>query len=474
MAFWKPVKYMAKSIANSFGDGENNGLPPFQIKDSELTYSRNMDSREYPAIVTRPPRSTYAADFTTTNINALGHRANTALHAVDGNTWKYWVPASSAYTNVTTSLTSTDEGEFAEFVSSTTRKTLFMNSTQKLEWDGNSTAIVLGDANTPFTKYFTVHKNRVYALKGAEVKYSALSKTSDWTTANDAGSITITRAKGDGTGIFEYNDKVIVFTEYSMHELFGSSPSNYELIDIEGDIGCISDRSIIRVGRRMYWLWYDGVYEYDGASPVKISQPVDDYIKSINLTYRDKCVAGAIGDFLYLSIVYGSAATSNNLILKFDTRLRKWYPETGAFIDFVTIGNALYGVDSAGKIWNMRDTSATEGLDSATPISWEFISKPFNENAIAEKKVVDEMYLVADISTGSTSFALGYSTNVYNNDSTTFTALKSISGSSEVQNDKINLPLSALQEVNWYRIRMAGTGKATCHYLQKNIRIKPR
>jgi hypothetical protein len=122
----------------------------------------------------------------------------------------------------------------------------------------------------------------------------------------------------------------------------------------------------------------------------------------------------------------------------------------------------------------MRDLSATEGSYSTTPISWEFITKPLNENAIAEKKTLTDMYLTADVSTGSTSFSVGYSTNIFNNDSTSFTSLSTMAGSSEMQNQRIQLPLTAIPNENWYRLRFAGTGKATVHYLQKNLRIRPR
>ena len=223
----------------------------------------------------------------------------------------------------------------------------------------------------------------------------------------------------------------------------------------------------------MYWVWFDGVYEYDGASPVKISDAVNEYIQNITPAHKTKIVSGSIGDFLYIAIPYNS--TVNNLVLKFDTRLRKWYVEDGAFVDFVTIGNVLYGVDSAGQIWNMRNTSATEGVDSATPISWSMITKPFNENAVAEQKAVTEMSLVVDRSISSTSFTIGYSTNVENNDSTSFTTIVSdVPASSNIRKTRVQLPLPALQNVDWYRLRIAGTGQATVHSLQKNLRIKPR
>lgn len=453
----------------TFGDGINTGVPPLMIKDTEHVYNRNTDTLEYPAITVRPPRSTYAT-LMSTNALSLGQRSNTQLHAVNGNTWQYWVPASSAWTALTTTLSST-EADFAEFVTGTTRFTLMMNSTQKKYWDGSSTTLNLGDSNTPFTKYFTVHKGRIYALKGAVIYFCALNLINDWTTANDAGSISIVRAKGDGTGITTYADHVIVFTLYSMHELWGTGPYNYELIDIEGNKGCISHRSIATANRRLFWLWYNEVCEYGGGAAKKVSDAVDHYLENINLTYREKCVGGATGDYYYLSIPYGSSATQNNLLLKYDTRLGIWNVEPGNFIDFVTIGNTLYGVDATGQVWNMRDMSAAEGLDSATPISWEFITKPFTEGRIGEPKTVSDLWLVADISTGSTSFSVGYNLNINNSDSTSFTALTTMAGSSEVQNKRIILPLNAISKANWYRLRFAGTGKATVHFLQKNYGI---
>ena len=467
-AYWNQLRSQQKTIQNAFGDGINTAVPPFQIEDTEATYLRNLDSRDYPAASVRPGRSTYAT-IATTGVNGLGQRNNSVLHVVEGNTWKYWDVASTAFVNLTTALSSTG-AEFEEFVTGTNRFTLLMNSTQRLLWDGTSTAIVLGDTNAPFTNIFTVHKGRIYALKNATISFCALNATSDWTTANDAGSITITQAKGAGTGIFEYNDKVIVFTEYSMHELYGTGPDNYELVDIEGEVGCISDRSLVKCNRRLYWLWYDGVYEYNGASITKVSDQVDDYIKNINFTYKTKCVAGSIGDFLYVSIPHG--ATTNNLILKFDTRLRKWFVETGAFTDFVTIGNTLYGVDTNGQTWNMRNESATD--DAGTAINWELITKPFIENSLEGKKTLAGMYLLAEISTGSTSFSVGFSTNAQNNDSTTFTGITTLSGSSNIQNNRVQIPQNQLQNTDWYRLRFAGTGQAKLHYLERKYRVKSR
>ena len=119
MALWNPLRFERKQIINSLGDGINTGVPPFDIKDSELTYVRNMGSQEYPAITTRYGRTFLSTSMPTlTTPNGIGERNNEQLHVIDGNTWKYWNPSSTSFVNLTTSLTSTD-GDIQDFATGT-------------------------------------------------------------------------------------------------------------------------------------------------------------------------------------------------------------------------------------------------------------------------------------------------------------------------------------------------------------------
>jgi hypothetical protein len=464
---WKQPNLKAETVLQSLGDGENSGLPPFQIGDSEATYSRNTDSREYPAFASRPARSTFTTALG--NINGLGQRNNQYLHVLTSNSWKYWNPATTAFVDITTGL-SNAEGEIGEFNTGVAKYSILMNSTQKKIWDGTSTATELGTTDTPYTNMFAVLKGRIYALTGRLIKYCALNLPNNWSKANDSGSITITQALGDGTGICEFNDVIIVFTEHSMHELHGTGPSNYVLIDVEGGIGCISHKSIAKVNNRLYWAWYDGIYEYDGSSPRKVSHQMDHYFDNLNTAYKTSIATDGVGDFLYVSIPYVSG-TGNNIVLKYDTRRNKWYPETGNIPYLQKIQNTLYGVDSTGQTWNMRSTAVT---DAGTAISWEWISKPFNDGAIKQKKTVEDLYVVADLSTNSTSFTVSYSTHTSNNDSSSFTTLTSLSGSADAQNTRVQVPLTGLQNTNWYRLRLNGSGPAVVHYLEKDVSTKRR
>lgn len=469
MTLWNPVLYARKQILNNLGDGINNASPSFDIKDSQVSDAINMGSQNYPAIATRYGRTLYSTSMTTlATPYILGERGNSVLHVVDGNTWKYWDTATTAFVNLTTTLTGT-YGDIQDFAVGTARYTMLMNSTQKLIWDGTSTATVLGDASTPFTDIFTSHRGRVFAGKNTTLYFSALNLPNDWTTPDDSGSINLTRSKGNITAITEYNDHVIIFTEYGMHELYGDSPTNYTLVDVEGDIGCISNRSIIKCNGRLYWMAKDGVYEYDGSSPRKISTNVSQYINGINYTYKSLAVSGSNDDIIYFGLPYGS--TSNNIILTYDTINKVWYTETGNIIDFITIQSKLYALDSTGGINNMRDITATK--DNGTEITWSFITKAYNDDTVSQKKTLSDVNLWYKCST-SASINVSYSTD---DSSTSFTSLATSTDfdlTNKTNNERLIIPSTDLQNVDFYRLKFSGSGSAIFNRLERDYRIKRR
>jgi len=475
MAQWKAPSYKYQTETKSLGDGVNTGVPPFDISESELTYARNLGSQDYPAISTRYGRTFYSASMSSLSVNAsgFGERANTQLHFTDGNTWKYWSTSLAAFVNLETSLTVGAEAAFSDFVTGANRYTLMMNSQELKYWDGvAASALNLGDASTPKTNIFTVHKGRIYAAKGSVLYYSALNQINDWTTPNDAGSISITQAKGNIIALVEYNDKVIAFTEYGMHELFGTGPLNYELIDVEGEIGCYSRKSVVKANKKLYWYWLDGIYEYNGSSPVKISTPVDEYLKSIPYANREKVVCGSVGDYLYISIPYNS--NDNDLILKFDTRLGKWYVDTGKFDYFTKMGNVLYGLDSTGGVLNMRDSSVK--TDNGMAISYDLITKPFTNRFVSQNATLSDIWFLISAQTNAT-INISYSTSSTGTNSALF---KNIAQTSDFdfsglgQQVRIQVPTTDLQNVPFYRLRVDGTGDVKIHRMEKQFRAKRR
>ena len=456
-AFWGNVPTVIKTIQTKFGDGINAGMPSFSIKDSELTNAVNVKTDDYPAITTRDARTSYSSGLGTTDINAFGQRNNTQLHVATSNTWKYW--SSTSWVDITTTL-SNSPGKFIDFAVGTNLYTLYFNSTQMYGWSGTSTRFVL--TNAPATDKVATHKGRIYAVGSKVLYYSALNKSTDWTTADDAGNITVTNSKGDLTAIKEYADHIITWSEYSMHELYGTGPTNYTLVDISNNIGCVSDRSVQEVKGRLFWLDYEGVYQYTGGEPKKISQKVDSFIKNINWTYKTKISAGTYGDKYYLSIPYSSSATDNNLILVYDVYRDVWVTETGAFDSFVTVGNNLYGMDTTGGIYNMVNG------DPTSDVSWSFETKPFY---MGDKITVQQMHNVYKGST-SADMTLSYTTSA---SSTTYNSLISSSKftmNNSEQRTQFRLPTTDISKEDWYKLKVSGHGKVTYYALEETKRIR--
>jgi hypothetical protein len=464
LAFWKGVKTEIQPVVNTFGDGVNTYLTPFEIQNGELTDCLNMCADDYPAIRTRNDRVKINS---VTTPHAIGKRNNSQMHVVDGNTWKYSSAGSTAWVDVSTGLSSTS-AKFGEFATGTARYTLMMNSTQAKYWDGASTALNMDSTGIVYSKLFTVHKGHIFILKDNYVKFNALNLINDWTAVGDIGSgiINITNSVGAGSAITTYNDHVVIWCSNSMHELYGSDPLNYELKDITNDVGCCSDRSVQEVKGKLFWMDYTGVYMYTGGLPRKVSDPVKKWIDGINQAYAHLCCAGVKDEKYYIAIPYKS--TANNLTLVYDTYNNKWTVEDGTFIDFENISDTLYGLSSSGTIDNMNSTGMT-GLDNSTAIPYRLVTKAYNDSAVANKKSLARMYLTAEGTTTAT-IAIGYATNI---NSTTMTELTtSVTMSTEPTLTKINIPVNKLSDVNWYKLQASGSGHAKIHSLQKDIRVR--
>jgi len=466
-SLWNNVRQ--KKIYKTFTfDDINTFLPPLEIMESQATDLRNLSSSKYPALKVRNGKTQVGTVISSPN--GLGQRNNQYIHVVDGDAWKYW--NGSAYVAVQT-LSAAGKGNFQEFNTGTTRYTIFSNGSSKYAWDGTTVTTL---SNAPNSKIFTTHKGRIYWARDNDIVYSGLNLINDYTAPNDAGAIDLTRAKGIVTGIIEYIDRVWIYTEYSMHGLYGNAPANFELIDPEGNVGCISNLSLIVVNKKLYWVAYDGVYEFDGSTPTKVSEPygvngikggVTSFINGINATYKTLVVSGSIGDILYISIPYGSNATTNNLTLVLDTKLRKWYVRDEGFLNFVTVANVLYGVDTSGKLWNMT-ASATK--DGSTDISWYWISKAFSEGSPSDLITLSEIWLSYKLPIGST-MKIAYSTDVTG---TSFTDLDTFTPAASEAVQRVIIPVSTLQRHSWRRLKLYGTNDCEIYFMEQMGRQLPK
>lgn len=457
---WRSINVKAKQMSNNFGEGVNTYLDDLYINSGELVDCLNMSSDNYPAIEVRKDRTKLALPKLT-NPKLMGIRGNSQLHVVDGNTWKYGSPSSSSWTTLA-SFFNSYTGTIATFKTQTKEYSILGNLDNESDilyaWDGGNYFTNL-TSNAPKSNLYTSHKYRLYGINNDKrtLEYSAQGDITDWTTSLDAGTIDVTNARGDITAIRTYQDHVIVWANNSMHELYGTSPYDFTLVDVSNEIGCINQKSHIECNGQLYWLDYTGIYLYTGGIPVKVSNQVIKYIENINWNYKSKICCGALGDKIYFNIPYGFSQTSNNRLLVFDTVKLKWFIEDGNFIQFVSLNEKLYGLDSDGYIWDMVTNNST-GYDSGTIITWSFTTKPIkgSEN-IGTISSIREIWLDHDGSDDSTLY-LGYNTNIGGNTFLNIASTSSFTTSQYTKIDRKILPLDLLNNLNYIQFKINGTG----------------
>ena len=334
---WKPLQYTNKKTTGSFGDGLNTAVPSFYIKDSELVYCNNMINTNHPTIQTRNGKSIIISTTNYGNMVQWGVSNSTILHMFSTNTWlanydrnaQTWSVLTTAFrTNTAVTMRDFSFGLNKHIVA-------IGNSTASfpMHWDGISTSVsTFSDTNIPApsmnNNIFVGHKGRMFWVvpNTNRVKFSALNTVTDWTSANDAGYFDVSD-NNIITAMIVHNDKINVFTRTRMYQLYGSSPSDFQLVEI-CKVGCANNNAITICRDKLYWYCDGKVYRYDGSYPVVISEKlkgiiseyrVDSYYKSANESivlrnnvsrYDDRVIVKSTNNLLFVYLV-GDIRTVN-------------------------------------------------------------------------------------------------------------------------------------------------------------------
>lgn len=124
----------------------------------------------------------------------------------------------------------------------------------------------------------------------------------------------------------EYQSYVLVFKETSFHKLVGDSADTFQLIQLSGEFGCISNRAVIEANNELYFLDRRGVVKFNGASWDLISVPIEGVFRRMNLSAAIE-KASAVHHLYRNQIWFGipvDGSTVNNLTVVFDYLLNAW------------------------------------------------------------------------------------------------------------------------------------------------------
>lgn len=113
-------------------------------------------------------------------------------------------------------------------------------------------------------------------------------------------------------------NSVVLFKNKTAYKIFGSSPSNYQLVQLFSCNGAIADNSICVGNNGAFYLNVDGIYYYDGTNTNLISQKIRRVIERMNSNYASKSVAIYKDNKYYVAIPVDGSST-NNMLIEYDT-----------------------------------------------------------------------------------------------------------------------------------------------------------
>lgn len=460
------LREKVKAVYNDLGGGVNNGLPPIDLNPNVATEMKNMNSYDAPALSPRKKRFYKTYGFSG-DMHSLFNRKDNILCHIEDNKWGY-LNLDNDTTGTVMTLSSSGPASAVDFMN----KTLVVNGTDKVYWDGSAHGTISSDM--PASHFLAVHANRVYAANkdNQTLAFSALRKYNDWKTIKDAGSITIETKDGQGcTGLASYANHIVYFKKNSIHELYGTSPLNYVMKTLTDDIGCVSHRSIQEVQGRLYFLSIDGIRAYSGGTVPNntISFPIQKYIDQLDPDKFDQCVAGTDQERYFINLQLKGNKT---ILCVYDARFQRWFVEDEfLFTDFTYINNTLYGLDNGSYMDNgtasksIVDMSSDDGLEE---VDWYWISKAYQDSTISGKKTYYRFYLTAKMEANS-EFSLYASTDF---EGDTFTKIKTITTGQGITKQKIMIPTNLVYDADVVRFKIEGKGHVEFYNFERQLRIR--
>jgi hypothetical protein len=168
-------------------------------------------------------------------------------------------PADTATVTFTSrSMAGGTKARFINFNYDGTERTVMVDSTNyPITWGTNEGLKVLDSSSSILgSEVVASFKDHLFFGKGSNLVFSAPFLQNDFTPANGAGSI---RLPSRITGLITFRDKLIIFTNSSIHQLTGTASSSFQLAEISEDLGCSEPDTIQEVGGDIMFLARDGL-----------------------------------------------------------------------------------------------------------------------------------------------------------------------------------------------------------------------
>ena len=241
-----------------------------------------------------------------------------------------------------------------------------------------SAEVVELERRVPDMDYLTECDNRVWGCSNKEnVIYACkLGDPTNWFSyrgiAADSYAVTV-GSDGAFTGAATCMGYALFFKENTLHKLYGSKPSDFQLSSLRcRGVAKGAARSLCVINETLYYLSPDGVMAWDGSIPTKVSTALD----PARLRNVKSALGGALDGRYYLHLVRGSGEAQAVRLLVYDTERGLWQEEDVCSYEVAGSGGQLYLWD--GKAIWAADADREENWQQAGGIedgvSFELVS----------------------------------------------------------------------------------------------------
>ena len=224
-----------------------------------------------------------------------------------------------------------------------------------------SAEVVELERRVPDMDYLTECDNRVWGCSNKEnVIYACkLGDPTNWFSyrgiAADSYAVTV-GSDGPFTGAATCMGYALFFKENTLHKLYGSKPSDFQLSSLRcRGVARNAARSLCVLNETLYYLSPDGVMAWDGSIPAKVSAALD----AGRLANVKQAVGGALDGRYYLHV----SRENEVRLLVYDTERGLWHEEDVCSFEMASTGGQLYLWDGRA-LWAADPSRETSGQRS--------------------------------------------------------------------------------------------------------------
>ena len=236
------------------------------------------------------------------------------------------------------------------------------------------TEAVRVERRVPDLEFLTECDNRVWGCSSREnVIYACkLGDPTNWFSyrgiAADSYAVTV-GSDGPFTGAATCMGYALFFKENTLHKLYGSRPSDFQLSSLRcRGVARNAARSLCVLNETLYYLSPDGVMAWDGSIPAKVSAALD----AGRLSNVKAAVGGALDGRYYLHI----AREDRVRLLVYDTERGLWHEEDVCSCEMASTGGQLYLWDGSA-LWAAdpgRKAAGESGAGTEQEVSFELVT----------------------------------------------------------------------------------------------------